>query len=90
MGHTEVPEYDDGYDDDDETHVDNVEFGQDVADVVRDKGPCVAEEIDCIHCGCRQIMVHPFDESIPCVDCGKRNASAVPLYPEYHRQDGPL
>lgn len=84
--------YDDGYDDDDgdEAHVDDIEFGQNVADMVFRKGPCVAEQIICIHCGCPQIMVHAFDESLPCVDCGKRNVSSVPRYPDLHKLDGPL
>lgn len=81
----EAPVYNDGYDDSKD-----VQFAQNVVSAVEKNGPCVAERIECHHCGCIQVLVHPFVESLACIDCGKRNPSAVPLYLEHWCQDGPL
>lgn len=80
MPESTIP-YDDGF---------NNETEDAIADGVHEYGPLVCECITCHHCGYVEIAIHPFAESVECGGCGKRNPSAVPLYPEHHRQDGPL
>ncbi len=80
--------YDDGYGDgcnDSKAE----QFVENVIDLVTDNGPCVAERIECHHCGYVEVAVHPFAESMECSGCGKRNPSSVPIYPDLHRLDGP-
>lgn len=61
-----------------------------IVNMVKENGSHVCEEIICHHCGHSEIAVHPFVESIECGGCGRRNASAVPIYPEFHGSSEPI
>lgn len=65
---------------DDEEVGDFSEMLNDIHEVVELHGSIVAEFIDCHHCDYRELAFHPFAESLECPNCGKRNASNVPIY----------
>lgn len=80
--------YDDGYGSDRGDAA--IELLDAVSDLIDQTGPVVCEKVTCTHCGYIEIAVHAFMESVSCGDCGLRNVSIVPKYPDLHRLDGPL
>jgi len=47
----------------------------DVARLLREEGPHVAECFVCDRCGEEEYALHPFCESVECANCRHRNAT---------------